>query len=162
MKKQIFILLLIAAFASCKSVKQIGTLNMLSTRNINTTFEYKLLSSYSNASKSDLKKNRFTTIDEAINNTVKNTPGGEFLMNVKIYKIGKSKYAVSGDVWGSSDKKEISHNGFFVGNKVRYKTLFMDEKAVIVSLKNSEKCIIKIDGTDILKEVAYTTITKIE
>lgn len=72
---------------SCKSVRQIGKMNMLSTRNINTETKYELLSSYTGGTKKQLKKSKEENIEHAITNTVKKVPGGEFMMNVTIYQI---------------------------------------------------------------------------
>ncbi len=98
-------LILIALFllflASCTSVKQIGALNMISNRNIDRSLNYKPLLNYAGGSKRELKKSRCTSLQEAVDKTVKKVPNGEFLMNVKLYLIKGKYFAVEGDVWGN-------------------------------------------------------------
>lgn len=103
--------ILSSALTSCVSWNQIGNLNMVSTRNIETTQKYELLQRYVEHSKKEMKKTRATTLQEAIDKTVKKVEGGEYLMNAKIYTIVHNNgfnltyyYAVEGDVWGNKIK----------------------------------------------------------
>jgi hypothetical protein len=100
MKKTIAILF-ITIMASCGSVKQIGKVNMISNRNIERNLDYKPLLNYAGGSNRELRKSRAKTIEQAIDQTVKKVPGGEFLMNVKIYFVKGKYYAAEGDVWGN-------------------------------------------------------------
>jgi hypothetical protein len=105
MKKLIIALLIGTTILSCTSVRQIGKVNMVSTRNIDPNLDYSLISTYSGGSKRELKKSRAKSIEDAIDQTVKKVPGGEFAMNVKIYtvrKINREYIAVEGDVWGKA------------------------------------------------------------
>ena len=104
-----FILMSLVAVAlySCATITQIGDLNMISKRNIDSDFNYELLSTYAGGSKKELKKSKAVNIEEAVDQTVRKIAGGEFVMNAKIYKIEKQSntyFAVEGDVWGKKRK----------------------------------------------------------
>jgi hypothetical protein len=102
MKKSFIALVLTLLLYSCETIQmtQIGRLNMVSNRNVNPNLQYKVLSTYSGVSQRELRRSRAKTIEDAVNQTVKNVSGGEFLMNVKIYILSTKYYAVEGDVWG--------------------------------------------------------------
>ncbi len=55
-----FLLLL----TGCTSVMQIGKINMISNRNVETSFDYSLISSYAGGSQKEIKKTRSETIDQ--------------------------------------------------------------------------------------------------
>lgn len=100
MKKTIYILVAAVLMGSCMNVKQIGKLNMISNRNIDSKMDYANLNNYAGGSKKELRKLKSKTLEGAIDNVVKKTTGGEFLKNVKIYVINSKYFAVEGDVWG--------------------------------------------------------------
>lgn len=103
MKNFIILSLMIIFISSCSNIKRIGDLNMISNRNIDTKENYVLIERYVNDSKREIKKSKAKTIEEAIDKTVKNVNGGEFIKNAKIYMIQKKNkyyFAVEGDVWG--------------------------------------------------------------
>jgi hypothetical protein len=80
----------IISIQSCTSVKQIGDINMVSSRNVDKTMDYVLLRSYMGGNKKEIKdskKLKIGSLENAINKVVKETPGGEFLKNVKIYLV---------------------------------------------------------------------------
>ena len=88
--KNIFIGFVATAFlASCGSttLKQVGKVNMISNRNVDPKLDYSLLSSYSGGSQRELKKSKAITIEDAVDQTVRKVPGGEFLMNTKLFKV---------------------------------------------------------------------------
>lgn len=95
-----FVVSAIIIISSCTPVRQIGRVNMISNRNVDSNFEYSVISNYAGGSKAELKKSKATTIEEAINRTVRNVPGGEFVMNARIYIVKDKYFAVEGDVWG--------------------------------------------------------------
>jgi len=159
------ILTVTTILTSCSSVtlKQIGSINMISTRNVSLNSNYALVSSFTNSSDKELKKSEAKYIEEAINELVKKTPGGEFLMNVKLYSVKTKKntyYAVSGDVWGNAGN--ISFKGFKVGDKVIYKKMFASKYAIISALKDDKTCYIKYEEKDKLFEVDYNDLTRTE
>ena len=86
--------------SSCMSTKEIGKLNMISNRNVDSKMDYVLIKNYAGSSKKELKRNKDVSIEKAIDKVVKATPGGEFLKNVRIYIVDGKYYAVEGDVWG--------------------------------------------------------------
>ncbi len=101
MKKFLFLILL---FSSCLSVTQVGQFTVVSTRNFESKANYILLKSYAGATKRELRKTKASSLDQAINNTVKSVPNGEFMKNVKVYLVHRGKkvfFAVEGDVWGN-------------------------------------------------------------
>lgn len=100
MKKVMYILTLALLMGSCMSVKQIGKLNMVSNRNVDSKMDYSNLKNYAGGSRRELKRLKSETLEGAIDNVVKKVPGGEFLKNVKIYVVNTKYYAVEGDVWG--------------------------------------------------------------
>ena len=177
MKKTIITLTFVTTFimASCVHPRQIGKLNMVSTRNVDLLLKYKLISNYSGGSNKELEKSRAVTLEDAIDQTVRKVPGGEFIMNAKVYLInhsfGKDKfyYAVEGDVWGVVT--EVTYRGFKVGDKVTWKNkkntidkLKGTKKdyltGVITGLKDNVKCLIKLDGTGDTIEIEYDGLTK--
>lgn len=166
MKKISVFLLIIVLATSCVSVKQIGKVNMISTRNVNPNLEYQLISSYSGGSKKELKKSRSVTVEDAIDNTVKKVPGGEFLMNCKIYVVNSQYIAVEGDVWGV--RSSPSYRGFQVGTKVTWKKKNILKGSqfltgTITLLKDDKTCLVKVDGdTNEIVELSYDEISKIE
>ncbi len=95
MKRSIFsILVLTMLLSSC--YKRIGDLTMVSSRNIDSKTDYKLIQKYVTGKASSKKGDALET---AIDNSVKRIPDGEFLKNVKIYvKNNGRKIKVEGDV----------------------------------------------------------------
>jgi len=166
-----FIAISIIAASCSTSVKQIGSVNMLSHRNVNPKLEYQVLTTYAGGSPKERKQSRAVTIEEAIDQTVKKVAGGEFLMNAKIYIVKtprKSKdlagnktnlfYFCEGDVWGT--KENVTFRGFKVGDKVIVDGV-VNSIATIKSLKDDKTCfIMRIDG--VIEEVKYDKISKAE
>ena len=158
--KRIFLsFILITAISSCTSVKQIGKVNMISNRNVNPKLNYDVISTYSGGSKHELKKSRAKTIEDAIDQTVRKIPGGEFLMNAKIYLVNGQFIAVEGDVWGV--KSNVSYRGFKVGDKVTWKFMGNFKTGIIKSLKDDKSCLIETKDGNII-EKKYDNISKAE
>ena len=163
--KQITCLFLFAVIlTACTSVKQIGKVNMISTRNVDPNLNYDVISTYSGGSRRVLKKSKSNSIQEALDKTVKKVPGGEFLMNCKIYLV-KSKYiAVEGDVWGILT--QLTFRGFKIGDKVTWKKKdIINGKRIltgtITALKDDETCYVKVDNeNDKAVELSYDDLTK--
>ena len=164
MKQITYMFLFAVLVTACTSVKQIGKINMISTRNVDPNLKYEVISTYSGGSKRELKKSKSTSIEDAIDQTVKKVPGGEFLMNCKIYLINSKYIAVEGDVWGNP--KQQSFRGFKVGDKVTWKnqallngTKFLT--GTISALKDDKTCYVKVDNEiDKIVELSYDDITK--
>lgn len=122
--KKLFILASVIIFlSSCGSWTQIGNLTMISNRNVDSSADYKQLKPYV---KGKASSRQGDALNQAIDQCVKSVPGGEYLMNVKIYTDGGNGIKVEGDVWGikqveepKAPKKEIT---FTEGQKVSFKT----------------------------------------
>ena len=162
MKKQMSQKLLVICFmaiiclSSCLSFKQIGELNVISTRNVDNSKEYTLMRNYMGGTKKELRKSRAKDLKEAVSNVVKQTPGGEFLANAKVYMVKGKYFAVEGDVWGLNENANF--RGFKVGDKVQWR----GRKYVITELKNDKVCTIKDLETEEIKEANYQNLKKDE
>jgi hypothetical protein len=132
--KNILFFCAIFLLASCVTTKQIGSVNMISNRNIESSVDYVLLKSYMGANKQEINQSKATSVEAAIDQVVKSTPGGEYLKNVKIYWVSTKYLAVEGDVWGIA--VNANFRGFTVGDKVKWTKLFKDHTGTIVDLKN--------------------------
>ncbi len=157
---------IVAMISSCATVVDLGKLNMISDRNIDSKGDYVLIKNYAGGSskeiKKALKKTKATTLDAAVDETVRNVAGGEFLKNVKVYGVKKKKVMfllVEGDVWGVTGNE--SFRGFKVGDKVQWKELTVSKKGVITGLTDAEKCMVKEDGKEISQSIKYINITKV-
>ncbi len=100
------IALMIITVSSCTTVQRVGDLNMVSNRNVDSQTNYVLIKNYVGGSKKELKKARYTSMEDAVDAVVRTTTGGEFMKNAKVYLIRKGDkkvyFAVEGDVWGIS------------------------------------------------------------
>ena len=160
MTKILLALLLTTAVSSCgTAIKQIGKVNMISNRNIDPKLNYDVISTYSGGSKRELKKSRAKTIEDAVDQTVRKIPGGEFLMNVKVYMVNGTYVAVEGDVWGV--KSNIAYRGFKVGDQVTWKAMGSFKTGTITSLKDDKTCLIETENGNII-EKKYDDISKAE
>lgn len=148
----------------CFGIKQVGDLNMVANRNVNPNQEYELVKTYAGsdskkALKKEFKKVKAETIQAAIDYTIKNTAGGEFLTNAKIYLLNGTYFVVHGDVWGAKDV-EKQFKGWKVGDRVQWKELTNVKKGTIVDLKNAEEASIKEDETGKVKNIKYEKLQK--
>lgn len=167
MKKTLFLLLL-PFFFSCSSTTytQIGQVNMISNRNVSSLQEYTLLSKFTSASPKQISNSTAQTINDAIDNVVKTIPGGEYLMNVKLYRNSSGFYAAEGDVWGIGGKRDI--NGMKVQDVVIWNKKGKVERVKIlefkadqeVSVLTSKNRIEKVDISDLLPDSSNTSLTK--
>ena len=132
---------------------------MVSTRNIDSSEDYSLLRNYMGASKKEIKTTKAQTMEDAIDQVVRSTPGGEYLKNVKVYLVKNRYLAVEGDVWGISSN--INFRGFKVGNKVKWTKLFKDYTGTIIELKDDKVCTVKSDSDQEIIEVEYDDLVKI-
>lgn len=156
MPKSLALALLVVG--GCTSVKQIGKVNMISNRNIETDFEYVLLSSYAGSSDKELKRSKAETLEQAVDDTVRRVPGGEFMMNVSLYAINNDRFAVVGDVWGRSEN--VAYRGFRVGDRVTFKRAGKVVYGQITGLKDDKTCFVQPDGDEAGVEVAYDDLAK--
>jgi hypothetical protein len=169
MKKIMTILgafIIASSLTSCFTVMDLGKLNMISDRNIDSKMDYVLIKNYAGGNskeiKKALKKTKATTIDAAVDETVRNVAGGEFLKNVKLYGVMKKKKMylfVEGDVWGVAGNE--SFRGFKVGDLVQWKDITGTHKGKITGLTDAEKCMVKEEGKENSQSLKFTSITKV-
>lgn len=155
MKKFTFLALVLILLEGCSSigVKQIGKINMISNRNVDPSLNYVPVYTHSELTKREIKKNKFKTIEEAVDYKVSKVPGGEFMMNVKIYKIGGSYIGVDGDVWGE-DSDGISYKGLTVGDQVMWKAGNSYKTGTLRAFKDTETGIVETEtGKKIEKKI---------
>ncbi len=163
MKKFLFAIS-ISLLTSCSfGLRKIGDLNLVSNRNIDFNQDYELIRSYAGSDskkevKKEIKKMRSETLEDAINYTLKNTPGGEILTNVNIYMVRHKYYVVHGDVYGIKDA-ERNYKGWKVGDNVQWRSGGL-RKGVIVELKDAEEASIKEVESGIVFPVRYERLTK--
>jgi hypothetical protein len=153
-----WMLMVFVVFQGCTSVKQIGKVNMVSNRNVETDFEYVLLSSYAGSSDKELKRSKAESVEQAIDDTVRKVPGGEFMMNVSMYVINNDRFAVVGDVWGRTEN--VAYRGFRVGDRVTFKRGGKVVYGQITGLKDDKTCFVQPDGDEAGVEVAYDELAK--
>lgn len=159
MKKLIFICLF-GVFTACgPTIKMVGQFNMISTRNVSAKENYTLVKSYAGEGRKDLSRNKGNTMDAAVNNLVRSVPGGEFVMNAKIYVIDNLYYAVAGDVYGLSVGQ--NYKGFKKGQKVQYRIAGVKYQGVITTLINNDQCTVQTESGKI-KVFKYSELTIIE
>lgn len=161
-----FYTLLIGALlmGGCSSLKMVGDVNMISSRNVDSKTNYVLIKTGTDDSKSNFRKNKAETVDQAINNVVINVPGGEFLKNAKLYTDGNN-WAVIGDVWGVPESANVE--GFKIGDQVLIKNSIKNSilnnekfsKGEITGFKDRKTCIVRVDSGD-LKECSFTDLSK--
>lgn len=169
MKKSLFLSFTAALLlTSCVSVREVANLNIVSTRNVSfeSGTKYARIATYAGESNSEIKKSRATSIEDAVNATVRHYPGGEFMTNVKVWAITKGKklyFAVSGDIFGFiNDKGEVdrSYRGFAVGDRVIWEeSPGIYYQGTIQTLVDDESCFIKREDGKIVKE-KYTKLSK--
>lgn len=136
MKK--YSILIIAAFlTSCVAAPvQIGQINMISNRNMGPGSNYELLQKFSGSGKRQLQQSNARSLNDAVDNVVRSVPGGEYLMNAKIYKVG-SFFAAEGDVWGIPGQTEI--NGLKPDGIAYFKWGGKMEKVKVISFQPNDK-----------------------
>lgn len=152
----VFIICFTYLTTSCTSIKQVGNANIVSTRNVNLNEYYELLSTYAGGNKDELKKTKASSVEAAIDQTVRSVPGGEFLMNAKIYLVRGQYFAVEGDVWGVKDR--VTYRGFKVCDNIIWRKGRSYKTGSIVALKDNNSCIIK-DNNGKLRRVYYSDIS---
>lgn len=132
---------------------------MISNRNIDPTLDYQVLATYSGGSNKELNRTTAKSVEDAIEQTVRKVPGGEFLMNAKIYIVNGEYFAVEGDVWGSPTQP--SFRGFKISDKVTWKSFGKRFTGVISALKDDISCLVRVDNEpDKTVELSYDKITK--
>ena len=165
------IAVMISYSASCKTKYSTSRVNMISTRNIDSKVDYVLLKSYSGGSNREImkaiRKTKATTLEAAVDETVKNVAGGEYLMNAKVFVVRRNyppgnnswSYFVEGDVYGIGGNE--NYRGFKVGDIVQWKELSITRKGEITGLTDSENCMVREVGKENSRPIKYSSITKV-
>lgn len=141
----IIALFVIVNYSDAQKVIQIGKINMISSKNIGNLEDYELIAAYARGNQKKITKSKAETLEDALEQTVREVPGGVFLMNAKIYMIKGKYFAIEGDVWGL--KQNANYKGYKVGDHVMWKTIFGYKKGTVEAIKNSEECVVVEDGT---------------
>jgi hypothetical protein len=107
-------LAILSTTIGCSTWQRLGTLTMMSTRNVDSNTEYVELARYVDSESREAKNAiKRTTVEAgkklemAVDRCVATVPGGEFLKNVQIYMNG-SEVKVVGDVWGKATGYSLS------------------------------------------------------
>lgn len=158
MTRPLLLLGLPAIVACAPAVRQVGRVNMISNRNVDPSVDYSLVSSYAGGSNRELRRSRAENIEQAIDDTVKKVPGGEFLMNARVFIVNDKYFAVEGDVWGRTGN--LSYRGFSVGDKVSFKTPFGIKTGVVEALRDDKTCFVKADDGGAVTEFKYDVLVK--
>ena len=74
------------------------------------------------------------------------------------FKQGSQKL-VEWYVWEIADQERF--RGFKIGNVVQWKELTITKKGVITGLTDSEKCMVKEEGSENSQSVKYTGLRKV-
>lgn len=126
MKKLLF-LAFVLLMGSC-TFNRIGSLTMVSTRNMDTSANYVELA---RGVEGRSKMRHDDALQEAIDDAINSVPGGEYMMNTIVYVKDNRIIKVKGDVWGkgykvtgsdptSAQLPEIKKPEFEPGQKVKY------------------------------------------
>lgn len=151
------------SMTGCFSTKRIGDLTMISTRNVDTKSDYVLLRNYMGGTKKELKRSKAKDLKDAVNNVVKQTPGGEFLKNVKVYIVNGKYFAVEGDVWGLQSGQNM--RGYSIGSKVQYPCGVGGVNkciGIITDLTNDKVCQVKNEETGKVTTEKYSDLKKVD
>ena len=154
--------------SSCVQYKEIGRLNMVSTRNVSPgEIKYALLASYAGEDKKDIKKAAGKDLFDAIENVIRQWPGGEFMTNVKIFRVHvpckkDKKFAVAGDIYGIANtdgQVQRTYRGFALGDTVMWKAGSGFKSGKIVAFQDDVKCLIKMENGKVVRQ-KYTKLSK--
>lgn len=120
----LFVCLVLLFLTGC-GWNRIGSLTMISTRNIDSKENYKLIKK---GIEGESKMKYDDAFQEAVEDAVKQFPEGEFMKNVVVYVSHNGKrIRVNGDVWGvpsvetNITQKVTADIVFAVGDKVAFK-----------------------------------------
>ena len=151
-------LFIVFGYCDAQKVIQIGEINMISSKNISNMTDYELIAAYARGNQKKITKSKAKTIEDALEQTVREVPGGVFVMNAKIYLVKKKYFAVEGDVWGL--KKSANYKGFSVGDHVMWKTVSGYKKGTVEAIKDSESCVVIEDGTTNRTTIKYVKLMR--
>lgn len=152
--------LIVFDYCNAQKVQEVGHINMISSKNISNLADYELLASYARGKQKKITKSKAKTIEEALEQTVKEIPGGVFVMNAKIYLIKEEYFAVEGDVWGL--KQNANYKGFSIGDHVMWKDITGYNKGTIEAIKDSETCVVIEDETSNRATIKFVKLMRVD
>lgn len=120
--------------------------------------DYELIAAYARGNQKKITKSKAKTLDDALEQTVREVPGGVFVMNAKIYLVKGKYFAVEGDVWGL--KQNANYKGYKVGDHVMWKTAAGYKKGTVEAIKDSENCVVIEDGTTKRTTIKYVKLMR--
>ncbi len=146
----------------------LGTLNMLSTRNIDSGVKYQLLAKGVEGKAHGSDHN---TLESAVANAVKRYPSGEYMMNVQLFTNGDAtRVKVVGDVWGTVPPTDGSMpasatGGVAIqpGDRVAFRQGGVMRTGTIVGTRG-EKALVEVvrpNGRKDMREVFFDELTKL-
>jgi len=168
MKRNTVLLALAVITSGCAGYQRIGSLTMVSTRNVDTSKTYQLIA---RAAKGEAKSDNDDAMQQAMDAAVKKYPGGEYLMNAAIYvKSDGRRVKVEGDVWGIASTTNGTASADVTGSVAmsagdqvlwRKNGTGKPQPATLVAIRNMLGTIeIPTQGKPILKEVLLEHLIK--
>jgi|GEM_PF-4477780 len=142
---------------------KIGDLSVMSNRLIDDKTEYVELARYIEG-KGKQKKKSTGSLENAIEDCIRQVPGGEFIKNTSIKVSGNGRRVrITGDVWGK--KKEGSEvvqkeniKGYVVGDRVQAGR----KMGTVISLIDSKQCLVQFDGDAVGTKIEYERLVRID
>jgi hypothetical protein len=150
--------LFISLLTSCWT--KLGDFTVMSNRSIDSNIEYTELSRGIKAVGRQ-KKKQAGALDVALENMLKQVPGGEFVKNIEVQITWGGKYVkVFGDVWGAKKPEGEATNvkGFQVGDRVQ----FGKKLGTILSLIDNTFCLVQLDGDAAGTKLRYENLIRID
>jgi len=167
---RLLVLSAVVLSTACSSYYRLGDLNMVSTRNIDSSADYELVARYQTAK----VRAKEDSLQAVIDKVVRDTPGGEYAMNVKIFvKQNGRKVKVEADVWGFPPPRAATtdvgvtqsvsaHVELRVGDWVSWSSRGKElERGRIIGL-NADGAVVAVDGGERIVSQSFDDLTKIE
>ena len=150
--------LCIMAMSSCWT--KLGDFTVISNRTIENDKEYIELARFIKG-KGRQKKKQAGAMEVAVENIIKDVPGGEYLKNAEVYITWGGKYVrVTADVWGlkQPEGQKTNVKGFQVGDRVQ----FGKKMGTILSLIDETFCLVQLDGDESGTKLRYDAVIRID
>jgi hypothetical protein len=142
---------------------------MVSTRNIDSSADYRLVARYQTAK----VRAKEDSLQAVIDKVVRQTPGGEYVTNAKIYIKGNGRRVkVEADVWGFPPREagttvdvrqSVSADvQLEIGDWVSWQSGRKEmQRGRIIGL-NNDGAVVAVDGRDLIVSKDFDNLTKIE
>lgn len=173
MKTTTTLLLCCAMLASSCKYNRVGSLTMVSTRNVDPAKPGVVLM---RSVEAKAKTKHDDAMQEAIDQAVRQHPGGEYLMNCAVYVKSNGNWVkVQGDVWGTPTADGVATGvqtggiTLQVGDRVAWKQGSSMLTGTIVGMRPGAAVVEYVKPTMLgnstdkaMKEVQLTSLTKVE